>query len=433
MPYTIVQQDEEYCVYKEEDGQQTGDSLGCHASEDEAREQVQALNASEDKALTLEDVQSVIAMHMNNAMQEIEAMLGSDDTPEGDEEPEPMPDEDMDADTAMSDEHETTLIERVGKAFSKFLRSEPDEPSAFRVIQTKDGRYAWFARWSNNFKDREGEWFSERAIRDYVQRVDAGIVPPPELWAIHTPGTKHGSAELVAQVGHFVVSAGYFDDTPLGRKAAEAYAGMKGLAMSHGFIFDPDQFKDNVYHDFNTFEISVLPRKLAANPYTTFQEIKSMTLTDEKRSFLRKLFGDEADAIIADTEKASKALEEANVAFKDFASLEDGSEHQRVKDAAANAKENFAGLLGDLIGAQAELANQLTASVKAYEDLLGTVKEQAEQIKALQSAVDARPRMASVDSATQMKQEDLPDSVKDAIRQASVKRDPFFGVEVRDS
>lgn len=54
MPWLIDKKssgDKPYCVYKEgEDGKKTGDSLGCHETEDEAKDQLKALYASEDRA-----------------------------------------------------------------------------------------------------------------------------------------------------------------------------------------------------------------------------------------------------------------------------------------------------------------------------------------------------------------------------------------------
>lgn len=50
MPYLIRKKDDEHCVYKEgEDGEPTGESLGCHATSSEAEDQMAALYADEDE------------------------------------------------------------------------------------------------------------------------------------------------------------------------------------------------------------------------------------------------------------------------------------------------------------------------------------------------------------------------------------------------
>jgi HK97 family phage prohead protease len=47
-PWDVFTQDEEFCVFKlDEDGERTGDTLGCHPTEEEAQAQVAALYASE--------------------------------------------------------------------------------------------------------------------------------------------------------------------------------------------------------------------------------------------------------------------------------------------------------------------------------------------------------------------------------------------------
>jgi len=52
MPYTVVEQDDEYCVYKVgEDGEPVGDSLGCHPTAEEAGEQIGAIEAEEEKSV----------------------------------------------------------------------------------------------------------------------------------------------------------------------------------------------------------------------------------------------------------------------------------------------------------------------------------------------------------------------------------------------
>lgn len=54
MPYTIEKRDDEYCVYKKENDEAVGDTLGCHATREKAAKQIAAIEASEaaDKAVT---------------------------------------------------------------------------------------------------------------------------------------------------------------------------------------------------------------------------------------------------------------------------------------------------------------------------------------------------------------------------------------------
>lgn len=179
----------------------------------------------------------------------------------------------------------------------------------------------WFARYSNAFKDREGEFFPVKAIDRYIERVDTGVIPAPELWIWHTPIVV-GKAKTVARIGMFAIAVGTFEDTPLGR-AAKAFLSNHKAKLSHGFVFDKDEYKDSAYWDYNTFEISILPfeRGVEANAYTNF-EVKDMTISKEKQQFLVEMFGETtAKELIANTNKASKALEEVGVQFKDFTNI----------------------------------------------------------------------------------------------------------------
>lgn len=52
MPWTIVEQDDEFCVFKEDaEGEPTGEAIACHETESAAMAQVAAMVASEEKSL----------------------------------------------------------------------------------------------------------------------------------------------------------------------------------------------------------------------------------------------------------------------------------------------------------------------------------------------------------------------------------------------
>lgn len=204
------------------------------------------------------------------------------------------------------------------KALDVIYNLFTSEESGIKVVGDN-----WFARYSNAFKDREGEFFPVEAIDSYIERVDTGVVPAPELWIWHTPVVV-GKAHTIARIGMFAVAAGTFADTPQGQ-AAKAYLQRHKAKLSHGFVFDKDTYKDSAYWDYNTFEISILPfeRGVEANAYTNF-EVKDMAISKEKEKFFVEMFGeDTAKELIANTNKASKALEEAGVQFKDWTKAAD--------------------------------------------------------------------------------------------------------------
>lgn len=301
----------------------------------------------------------------------------------------------------------------------------------------------WFAWWSNNLEDHEGEFFSAKAIDEYVMRVDAGVVPMPELWLWHTPGTRHGVAEWVGRIGHFAVAAGSFDETPAGQAAKAHYARNSGdYGMSHGFYYETDQKSDNTYHQFNTFEISVLPREKAANPYTAFEEVFDMEMSDEKRSWLVGVLGSEelTDTLINATEAKSKAMDDLALAYKDLVQMDEPAPIEAAKEdmpmegdqpptdaapAPAGDMGEFVTSITEDVAALANAVNSLIGKLDAVQAQGAAEKarnEQAEaelraEVKALREAVDLRPRSATTDAATEVEKSALTEAIKAQIEE----------------
>jgi hypothetical protein len=72
MPWLIQHSDNEYCVFKKgPDGEPTGDSLGCHPSEEEAQQQVQALYANAG-----EEAKSIVVIHRRGPAAKMNVRLG---------------------------------------------------------------------------------------------------------------------------------------------------------------------------------------------------------------------------------------------------------------------------------------------------------------------------------------------------------------------
>lgn len=276
----------------------------------------------------------------------------------------------------METEVKQNILERVIDAVKDILN--PQQDSAFTVIKGADSRYYWHARHSNNFEDREKEILSEKAHEDYVRRVDMGLVPMPELWSWHTEGTRQGIAERVFYDNHIMNAVGVFDDTPEGTQARKFYERNAGkIELSHGFTFPKWALKDGIYEVYNTFEISTLPIGAAANPYTTFEEINAMALSDEKRQWLESTLGkDRTDKLLSDNEKMGKAVEELGKSYKDFADVAATAETETPVEGETPATEekkpdqnmiNFAELLSSILEGQAHLVEVVEGQGKAIK------------------------------------------------------------------
>ena len=334
---------------------------------------------------------------------------------------------------------EKAILARIWDGIQERLGNK-SELIGFKVI----GDF-WFSRWSNSFEDRDGEWFAEKAHDDFIDRLRMGAVPMPELWVEHIPGTRIGQAKVVSRVGHFVVAAGTFDNTTLGNKAKAYYQKHPMKGVSHGFQYDPKQYVDRVFHQYNSFEFSPLRRKTPSNPWTTFREVIAMKLTEKDLSILNEMFGEDVvkSEILEKTEQASKALEEANVRFKDFvASPEPVSPAAEVVE---NAERDFKQFLSDVVGDHAEVVQIAAGMAKAWdveaEKSAAQRKATDEKVVALEAEVtalkelvkeiqDGAPR-ASQSDKTVVETSHLSEELQKALKEQTTEKHSFWGTEIQ--
>lgn len=281
------------------------------------------------------------------------------------------------------------------------------EESGFKAFAGADGKARWIGWYSNAFKDKDGEYFPTKAIDAYVARVDMGIVPYPELWIDHVPGSKAGKADWVGRIGLISVAVGTFDDTEIGRVAHQHYATeRKARRMSHGFEYDARRKRDNAYWVFNTFEVSTLPIGREANPFTSFGGIKAMPIADWKEEDLKSILGDDlAKRVLDQTEAQSKALVNKNLAWKEFtdpvAANADIVVSQKAVDSASSDLKAF---IPDILETQTSILDDQTATIKmlkAQQDEIVVLRGQVKVVlKEVADIKGDRPRSASKDADT---------------------------------
>lgn len=173
-----------------------------------------------------------------------------------------------------------------------------DDPGYFQVFRDKSGSWRWLALHSNKFRDKEGEIFSDKAHRewvDYVWRTKAF----PTLRLFHVPA-DFGVADWVGYDDQgFVVSSGTFKAEA--EDIAEELAGRKDLGCSHGFSYRPRDLHGGVFERYRTFEVSVLPRAKAANELTAFFAGEAFPVIGKaQRDFLIEVAGEDRTKAIED-------------------------------------------------------------------------------------------------------------------------------------
>jgi len=263
------------------------------------------------------------------------------------------------------------LVDIITDTVNKVLHPAPAEEPAFSVFKSTSGKKYWLSRHTGKFKDREEEIIANKAHDEYVERVQKGLVPMPELWTWHTKGTRQGEAFFVWKSGGFTLALGTFDDTPVAEHAFKFYEKNRGkIKLSHMFNYPTSAKQNGVYYAYNTVEITTLPDGAEAFPYTSFEEILPMTLTEQQREFIKGVGGDEmlkrAEAADAKAVTDTKTLESIGVQSKGLDNFE-GSTIPPVQQIEA------------LKVIQADFATQL----KAVEGLPGVVEGLRSTIKTL--------------------------------------------------
>jgi hypothetical protein len=204
----------------------------------------------------------------------------------------------------------------IGSAKDDGSRAVTNDPGSVSVFKDTTGAWRWMAVHSNRYQDRDHELFTESAHKDWTDFVNEhDAYPPLRLW--HVP-VDFGRADFVDYDDRgFVVSSGTFKEGA--EDIAQALSERKDLGCSHGFRFDRrDRDAAGVYHQYKTFEISVLPSRSAANQLTAFSAGREFPMMNEERkAFLLEVAGPERTGQLDEAVEAMSAFaKEKGITFK---------------------------------------------------------------------------------------------------------------------
>jgi hypothetical protein len=360
MPYKVSKNDEKYCVEKED-----GERVGCHETRQEAINHLAALYSSVNDAdkeksetsheknmvateasggyyfgvtsfselerlegeheisLAMSELVSRFNMLSNNIIDSYEIYDKSSAL-------KALVDEYTERVDALSArmKEKKSIIQRAKEAVVSVLAPKDDPEDEGMMIWKEDGgeTYYWFARYSNNFRDDDlpAEIISSDSHRKFIEKVDEGIAPLPELWLWHVPEWKIGQAQWVSyDDSGFALAYGSFDK---GKEAvAEWLMRRKGVRVSHGMPLGSivrDENDPTVIVEHETREISPLPYWAAANKLTGFITIPSdndnkedeMPIPQRKKQALIEQWGVNPELLdrleVMNQEVASKAISE---------------------------------------------------------------------------------------------------------------------------
>lgn len=267
----------------------------------------------------------------------------------------------------------------------------------FMVWKEETG-YRWLAVYSNKWRDDDNppEILAEAAHKEFVEAVDKGDWPYPEVWLWHVEGTKFGVADFVAyDESGFALASGPVDKDK--ESVAEALSQKDNLATSHGMPIKEiqrDEKDQSIIVRYRTIEVTALPFEAAANKHGTgFQilaakEVDDM-LPDRKRPFLKDIMGEEGvealEKMLADK---AEELKEQGIEFKEEVQEEVQGEPQAepVEEAKEEAPEyptrqEVAEAVGAYLKPLFEQVQTLVEAVGAFDKEL---KEQREVLDELQ-------------------------------------------------
>lgn len=287
------------------------------------------------------------------------------------------------------------------------------------VSESGKETYYWVARYSNNFRDRDNppEIISESSHKDFVDRVDKGEAPLPELWLWHQPEWRIGKSTWVAyDDSGFAISGGYFYDHA--KEIAEFLLKAKDVLVSHGMPYgsiERDVEDKSIITRHDTTEISPLPASRAANELTGFVVLSEplkehdMAIPKNKREELVGQWGiapemlDKIEAVNAEQSKAAR---------------NNGVESKEVSEEKKEETIEVANETVDAVNTEEE-----TAHNENEEDAL-TVEAVAEAIKAIveplvKSVADLTERLAVVEAAKEKQTSMLSDMMTPSASQAA--------------
>lgn len=250
------------------------------------------------------------------------------------------------------------------RTFNLLFGSKEQAFHGFKVLSNN----RWVGWWTNNFEDREGEIFTEKAIDDFIASVKSGLVEYPELWFWHIEGTKHGKADGLWRLGHFALATGTFDSTPMAQQFKAYYQTVDHYGMSHGYEYFRSQKSGRFYNQFKTRELSPLRNQAAANDLT-YWEVKQMQISAQAQKELEAALGaEQAKAIIAAAEARNK---EAEATGRDYKGFTPDQEFETLKEQVKGLVTAVKGL-SDLNTSLTAVAG-LPAQLKTIQDGMNTI------------------------------------------------------------
>jgi hypothetical protein len=191
------------------------------------------------------------------------------------------------------------------------------EGNAIQIEKDANGDWRMVSWVSNKWLDRDKEIICEDAHKEYVEWVNANPEFMPASLSWHIPETvRENHVDFMDYIDGFLVSS-----VKLTEKEATSLLEISkevNLGMSHGsFVLERDPSDPRIITKYRMYEVSDLPLKNAANPFTDLETI-SKEVGMDKKAYLSGIMGKEkAEAYLEKIGLVKQALEAAQIESKE--------------------------------------------------------------------------------------------------------------------
>lgn len=347
MPYSIDVKDGQFLVVSD-----SGETMGTHATRQQAIDQQRALYANVADSTTKEEYpfDECVADQMKRYGDEETArkVCGSIRARYGKKELSDPQYREIESELGiMPKEVKPSIVDRIVGFFKEGRRNATADESRLQqihdlavengascpmVFKQANGQSRWILLSTNSYQDRDGEIVTQKSQEADTERMTTTRnYGPLRLWHLGYPDTSTkeagpgidvGDCDYSQMFGRVRVESGTFRDE---RTAAAIKGRADQWAGSIGFFHPVDQpDRNGEYSDIYTFERSLLPRGRQSNyfaPLAAIVKENSMTTKDDKIKQLADLLGDNAlaDTVVKQAEATEKAAQERGLRFKEGA------------------------------------------------------------------------------------------------------------------
>jgi hypothetical protein len=267
----------------------------------------------------------------------------------------------------------------------------PPEKDTNAVQIEKDANGDWRAvMWvSNKFRDLDKEIICEDAHKEYVDWVNKNLDMMPVFMTWHTPDTvRENPVDYMDYLDGFLVASAKLTESEA--LSLQEVSKEVSLGISHGsFALARDPSDPRIITKYRMYEVSDLPLKNAANPFTDLETI-SKEVGMDKIEYLSKIIGaDKAKAFVEKLGLKKQALEDAEIDSKE--KTEEVPETEPVAEAPATEPvvEKAAISDGDLVAQvmkamDIEGLNEFVVKAQAAMEKVATLEELVKELSANQ-------------------------------------------------